>query len=114
MNRRDALLGWILIMAGFTVIGAGWGGVQSTPVVAVQIAYLASGAVVGLALVIVGTARHIVGDLRTVRAGMVELLDRSDDLEHDIADTKEWVRSLEVKRIQELAVVGGNGGRVGL
>lgn len=114
MNRRDALLGWILVIAGFTVIGAGWAGVQSTPVVAVQIAYLASGAVGGLALVIVGTARHIVGDLRAVRAGMAELLDRSDDLEHDIADTKEWVRSLEVKRIQELAAVDANGGRVAL
>ena len=31
MNRRDALLGWILVIAGFTVIGAGWAGVQSTP-----------------------------------------------------------------------------------
>jgi hypothetical protein len=114
MNRRDALLGWTLIIAGFTVIGAGWAGVQSTQVVAVQVAYLASGAVVGLALVIVGTGRQVVGDLRVVRAGMEELLDRSDDLEHDIADTKEWVRSLEVKRIQELAVVDGAASRVGL
>jgi hypothetical protein len=114
MNRRDALFGWILIIAGFTVIGAGWAGVQSTRVVAVQIAFLASGAVVGVALVIVGAARHIVGDLRAVRAGMDELLERADDLEHDIADTKEWVRSLEVKRIQELAIVDGAASKVGL
>ena len=113
MNRRDALFGWTLIIAGFTVIGAGWAGVQSTQVVAVQIAYLASGAVVGLALVIVGAGRQVIGDLRVVRAGIVELLDRSDDLEHDIADTKEWVRSLEVKRIQELALDGA-ASRVGL
>ena len=39
---------------------------------------------------------------------------RADDLEHDIADTKEWVRTLEVKRIPELAVADGAGGRVGL
>jgi hypothetical protein len=114
MNRRDALLGWILIIAGFTVIGAGWAGVQSTQVVAVQVAYLASGGVLGVALVIVGTGRQIIGDLRAVRAGMAELLERADDLEHDITDTKEWVRSLEMKRIQELAVVDGGGSRVGL
>ena len=113
MNRRDALLGWILIIAGFTVIGAGWAGVQSTRVVAVQVAYLASGAVVGLALVLVGTGRQIIADLRFVRTGMDELLERSDDLEHDIADTREWVRSLEIKRIQELAVADGVGSRVG-
>ena len=114
MNRRDALFGWILIIAGFTAMGAGWAGVQSTQVVAVQVAYLASGGVVGVALVIVGAGRQVIGDLRAVRAGVEELLERSDDLEHDIADTKEWVRSLEVKRIQELAAVDGAGSRVGL
>jgi len=114
MNRRDALLGWTFIIAGFTAMGAGWAGVQSTQVVAVQIAYLASGGVVGVALVIVGTGRQVLSDLRAVRAGMDELLDRADDLEHDIADTKEWVRTLEMKRIQELAVTDGAGSRVGL
>jgi len=114
MNRRDALVGWILIIAGFTAIGAGWAGVQSTPVVAVQLAYLTSGGVAGIALIIVGAARHVVGDLRYVRGGMQELLNRADDLEHDIADTRDWVRSLEVKRIQELAVVDGAAHRVGL
>jgi len=114
MNRRDTLLGWILILAGFTVIGAGWAGVQSTQVVAVQLAYLASGAVAGIALIIVGAGRQVIGDLRAVRAGMEELLNRADDLEHDIADTKDWVRALEVKRIQELAVVDGAVSRVGL
>jgi len=113
MNRRDTLFGWILVIAGFTVIGAGWAGVQSTQVVAVQVAYLASGSVLGLALVLVGTGRQIIADLRAVRAGTAELLERSDDLEHDIADTREWVRSLEMKRIQELAVVDGVGSRVG-
>ncbi|HKN41182.1 MAG TPA: hypothetical protein VJ622_04715 [Acidimicrobiia bacterium] len=114
MNRRDPLLGWILIIAGFSVIGAGWAGVQSTPVVAVQLAYLASGGVAGIALIIVGAARQVIGDLRAVRAGMEELLNRADDLEHDLADTKEWVRALEVRRIQELAVVDGAASRVGL
>jgi hypothetical protein len=113
VNRRDALLGWILIIAGFSVIGAGWAGVQSTPVVAVQLAYLASGGVAGIALIIVGATRHVVGDLRAVRTGMEELLNRADDLEHDIADTKEWVRALEVRRIQELAAVDGAASRVG-
>ena len=113
MNRRDALLGWILIIAGFTVIGAAWAGVQATQVVAVQVAYLASGAVSGLALVIVGTGRHIVGDLRFARASVEELLERADDLEHDLADTREWVQALEAKRLHELAVVHA-AGRVGL
>ena len=114
---RDILTtreGWILIIAGFSVIGAGWAGVQSTPVVAVQLAYLASGGVAGIALIIVGAARQVIGDLRAVRAGMEELLNRADDLEHDLADTKEWVRALEVRRIQELAVVDGAASRVGL
>jgi hypothetical protein len=113
MNRRDALLGWTLIIAGFTAMGAGWAGIQSTQVVAVQVAYLASGGVIGVALVIVGAGRQIIGDLRAVRAGMEELLDRADDLEHDLTDTKEWVRSLEMKRIQELAVVDNGASRVG-
>jgi len=114
MTRRDALLGWTLIIAGFTAMGAGWAGVQSAQVVAVQIAYLASGGVVGMALVVVGTGRQVIGALRTVQGGMEELLDRADDFEHDLADTKEWVRALEVRRLQELVAVDGDGSRVGL
>jgi Ca2+-transporting ATPase len=34
------------------------------------------------------------------------LPDRIDDLEHDIYDTKDWLQTLEVKRIQALAVDG--------
>jgi hypothetical protein len=113
VNRRQTLLGWIIIVAGFTVIGAGWAGVQSTPVVAVQLAYLASGGVVGVALVVVGAGLQGRDDLRAVRHGVEELLDRIDDLEHDLADTKDWLQALEVKRISELAVGNGVGSRVG-
>jgi uncharacterized membrane protein YccC len=106
VNRRQTLLGWALVIAGFTVIGAGWAGVQSTPVVAVQLAYLASGGVAGIALVVVGAGRQANADLRAIRAGVEELLDRVDDLEHDIADTKGWMQALEVRRIHDLT---GNG-----
>jgi len=114
VNHRQTLLGWILILAGFAVIGAGWAGVQSTPVVAVQLAYLASGGVAGIALVVVGVSRSVCDDLRAVRAGVGELLDRVDDLEHDLADTRDWLQALEVKRIQDLTVGNGAGSRVPL
>jgi hypothetical protein len=38
-----------------------------------------------------------------------ELRDRIDDLEHDVSDTKDWLQTLEVKRIQALAVEDGAG-----
>ena len=103
MNRRQTLLGWAVITAGFVAIGAGWAGVQSTPVVAVQVSYMTSGAVTGLALVFLGTGLLRVDDLRAIRLGVEELRDRMDDLEHDISDTKDWLQTLEVKRIQALA-----------
>lgn len=79
-------LGWLLIAAGFAVIGAGWAGVQSTPVVAVQLSYLASGGFVGIALVIVGVGMLYQDDVRCSRQILEELRDRFDDLEHDAAD----------------------------
>jgi hypothetical protein len=107
VNRRETLLAWVVIAAGFAVIGGGWAGVQSTPVVAVQLAYLASGGIVGLAMVIVGTGLLRHDDLRAIRKGVEELLDRVDDLEHDLSDTKEWLQALEVKRIAALAAEDG-------
>jgi hypothetical protein len=91
--RRQTLLGWLLVVAGFTVIGAGWAGVQSTPVVAVQLAYLASGGIVGVALVVLGTGLQRHDDLRAIREVVEELRDRFDDLEHDVADTKELIQT---------------------
>lgn len=96
--RRQMLLGWLIVVAGFAVIGAGWAGVQSTPVVAVQLAYLASGGLVGVALVVLGTGLQRHDDLRAIREGVEELLDRFDDLEHDVTETKEAVRGPDRKR----------------
>jgi hypothetical protein len=87
--RRQTLLGWLIVVAGFAVIGAGWAGVQSTPVVAVQLAYLASGGLVGVALVVLGTGLQRQDDQRATREVVEELRDRFDDLEHDVADIKE-------------------------
>ena len=104
MNRRQTLLGWLLVVAGFAVIGGGWAGVQSTPVVAVQLAYLASGGLTGVALVVLGTGLQRNDDLRAIREGVEELRDRMDDLEHDVHDTKDWLQTLELKRIQAVSV----------
>lgn len=100
MNHRQTLLGWAVIIAGFVAIGAAWGGVQSTPVVAVQLSYMTSGGLTGLGLIVVGTGLLRADDQRAIREGVNELRDRIDDLEHDINDTRDWLQTLEVKRIQ--------------
>jgi hypothetical protein len=102
MNHRLTLLGWALITAGFVAIGAAWGQVQGTNVVAVQLSYMTSGGLVGLGLIVVGTGLIKSADLGAIRQGVEELRDRIDDLEHDVADTKDWLQTLEVKRIQAL------------
>jgi hypothetical protein len=104
MNRRQTLLGWAAITAGFVAIAAAWGQVQGTNVVAVQISLMTSGGLTGLGLIFLGTGLIRADDLRAVRQGVEELLDRINDLEHDVADTKDWLQTLEVKRIQGLTV----------
>jgi hypothetical protein len=106
MNRRQALLGWAAITAGFVAIGAAWGQVQGTHVVAVQLSYMTSGGLLGLGLIILGSGLTRTDDLRAIRQGVEELQDRINDLEHDLSDTKDWLQTLEVKRIQGLAVPG--------
>lgn len=103
MNRRQTLLGWAAIVAGFVAIGAAWGQVQGSNVVAVQLSYMTSGGLIGLGLIVLGTGLMKSDDLRAIREGVEELRDRVNDLEHDIADTKDWLQTLEVKRIQALS-----------
>jgi hypothetical protein len=103
VNRRQTVLGWAVITAGFVAIGAAWTGVQSTPVVAVQLSYMTSGGLAGLGLIVVGAGLLRADDTRAIRQGVEELRDRIDDLEHDVSDTKDWLQTLEVKRIQALA-----------
>jgi hypothetical protein len=104
MNRRQTLLGWAAITAGFIAIAAAWGQVQGTPVVAVQLSYMTSGGLTGLALILLGTGLIRADDLRAIRQGVEELVDRVNDLEHDVVDTKDWLQTLEVKRIQSLGI----------
>jgi hypothetical protein len=85
MKDRLSSLGWFLIASGFAAIGGGWAGVQSTPVVAVQLSYLVSGGLVGVALVMVGVGLLRQDDLRVIRAAVEELRDRLDDLPEDLA-----------------------------
>jgi hypothetical protein len=106
VNRRQTLLAWAVITAGFVAIGVAWGQVQGTHVVAVQLSYMTSGGLTGLALVFLGTGLLKSDDLKAIREGVEELRDRIDDLEHDVSDTKDWLQTLEVKRIQALAVQG--------
>jgi hypothetical protein len=106
MNRRQTLLGWAAITAGFVAIGAAWGQVQGTHVVAVQLSYMTSGGLLGLALILLGSGLTRADDLKAIRQGVEELQDRINDLEHDLSDTKDWLQTLEVKRIQGLAVPG--------
>jgi hypothetical protein len=106
VNRRQTPLGWALITAGFVAIAAAWGQVQGTHVVAAQLSYMTSGGLIGLALVFVGTGLLKAEDLRAIRQGVDELRDRIDDLEHDVTDTKDWLQTLEVKRIQTMPISG--------
>ena len=106
MNRRQTLLGWAVITAGFVALAAAWGQVQGTHVVAVQLSYMTSGGLLGLGLIVLGSGLIRADDLRAIRQGVDELVDRINDLEHDVADTKDWLQTLEVKRIQGLAVPG--------
>ena len=104
MNRRQTLLGWAAITAGFVAIAAAWGQVQGTNVVAVQLSYITSGGLIGLGLILAGSGLIKSDDLRAIREGVEDLRDRIDDLEHDLSDTKDWLQTLEVKRIQALSV----------
>ena len=106
MNRRQTLLGWAAITAGFVAIGAAWGQVQGTHVVAVQLSYMTSGGLFGLGLIFLGSGLIRADDLRAIRQGVEELQDRINDLEHDVSDTKDWLQTLEVKRIQGLGLPG--------
>ncbi|MDQ1499269.1 MAG: hypothetical protein QOI86_2609 [Actinomycetota bacterium] len=81
MKRPMALLGIGMIVAGWVVMGAGWAGVQATGVVAKQMAYLASGGLVGLSLVVVGVSLLRYEDTRDTRRLLEEMRDQLDDLD---------------------------------
>jgi hypothetical protein len=88
MRRPFLIIGWLLITSGLVALAAGWAGVQSTPVVAVQLSYLVSGALVGIALVTIGTGLQGHDDTRAIRELLEELRDRYDDLENAVAEVQ--------------------------
>ena len=103
MNRVLTVLGWVLVVIGFGAVAAGWAGVQSTPVVPVQLAYLASGGLGGVALVIFGASLQNHDDVRAIRESVEELRDRFDDLEHDVADAKEILEVIEDPQLARIS-----------
>ncbi len=110
MNRHYTLLGWLAVAAGFAAIGAGWAGVQSTTVVAVQLAFLTSGGATGMALVIVGSGLIRLDDARATRAVVEDLLTRFDDMELDVADTRACLEALAPRRPVLEDAAGGRSG----
>jgi hypothetical protein len=85
-KRPYTMIGWLLIAAGWASLLGGWVGVQSTPVVAVQLAYFASGGLAGVALVTMGAGLQRGDDTRAIREILEELRERFDDLENAVAD----------------------------
>lgn len=86
MKRPFTVFGWLLIGVGWAALAAGWAGVQGTSTVAVQMAYLASGGLVGMALVAMGTGMQSQDDTRVVREILEELRERFDDLDNAVAE----------------------------
>jgi hypothetical protein len=58
------VIGYVLVIAGIIAIAIGWYGVADNSIVAKQLPYLASGGLVGLALVVLGGRFLVMQDLR--------------------------------------------------
>ena len=58
------VLGWILVAVGLLALFLGWYGVSGESLVAKQLPYLASGGLVGVALVVLGGRFMLIQDLR--------------------------------------------------
>ncbi|HVW31503.1 MAG TPA: hypothetical protein VHL53_03090 [Acidimicrobiia bacterium] len=97
MTIRRNLVGWLLVLAGIIAVVAGWSLLQDTRDVPVQVAYLASGGIGGLVLIVLGVELVGQDDLRAIRAAVEELRDRFDDLEFDLADTRAAVRGTDTR-----------------
>lgn len=61
------LIGWSLILVGAVMLAVGWWGVSGNPLVAAQLAYLASGGLGGLLAGIIGVGLLISNDVRKDR-----------------------------------------------
>ena len=74
------VLGWVLVVLGLLVIGFGWWGVAHNAIVAKQLPYLASGGLIGLALVTLGGRFLMIQDLRQDSGR----LDRLEQMVHEL------------------------------
>lgn len=74
------VLGWALVVLGLVVIGFGWWGVANNAIVAKQLPYLASGGIIGLALVTLGGRFLMIQDLRQDSGR----LDRLEQMVHEL------------------------------
>ena len=84
---RDKL-GWLLIIVGGILVVVGYLGVSGQDTEALQLPYLASGGIGGLATVAVGSALLIASDLRLDR-------ERLGRIEGEILELQDLVRSLQ-------------------
>ena len=75
-GRLGGQLGVLLCMIGFAAIFFGWNGAAAKNVIMAQFPYLISGGIVGLAIVVIGSAMLIVQNAREDRARIEAVLER--------------------------------------
>lgn len=74
LGHLGGRLGLVVIGVGLLVIGLGWNGANNSTAVVVQMPYLISGGLLGLALVVIGAALLVVHAQRDDRARLEERL----------------------------------------
>ena len=83
-----ARLGWALVLIGGLLVVAGYIGVSGKETEALQLPYLASGSIGGLAVVAFGSALLIAADVRRDRQ-------RLGQIEGEMLELQDLVRSLK-------------------
>ncbi|MGH3860330.1 hypothetical protein [Actinokineospora sp.] len=76
LGRLGGQLGVLLCVTGFLVMFLGWNGAASSNFTPAQFPYLISGGMVGLAIVVMGSAMIIVQNHRADRVRLEDALDR--------------------------------------
>jgi hypothetical protein len=73
------ILGVVLCVAGFVVIGLGWNGMARVSCPDCQLPYLLSGGAAGVGLVLLGIGILVVAEIRAAREHLKEQIDRIFD-----------------------------------